>query len=65
MNASNILVPSGTAGRTERSQQLWDATHERMERFLPGFLDEIIPPVVQSEPTPSQVTPEGQEATPK
>ena len=29
--------------RAERQVALWVATHERIERFLPGFLDEIVP----------------------
>jgi len=63
MNASDLLVAQGVPNRTERQQQLWDATHERMERFLPGFLDEIIPPVEQpaSIPTSSQPTSEEQQ----
>lgn len=68
MNASDLLVAQGVPHRSERQQQLWDATHERMERFLPGFLDEIIPPqpVAQSEPIPppSPATNEGQQNTP-
>ncbi|KAF8644147.1 hypothetical protein AX16_008674 [Volvariella volvacea WC 439] len=47
MNAANILVPPPTAEgedtRDERQRTLWTATHERMERFLPGFLAEVIP----------------------
>ncbi|KAG6832717.1 hypothetical protein H0H92_012289 [Tricholoma furcatifolium] len=44
MNAAGILVPpSEPDTRNERQQTLWTATHERMERFLPGFLAEVIP----------------------
>ncbi|THH10280.1 hypothetical protein EW145_g1429 [Phellinidium pouzarii] len=44
MNAMDILVPPCTPDqRSELQKQLWDATHERIERFLPGFLDEIVP----------------------
>ncbi|TFK67907.1 Sec7-domain-containing protein [Pluteus cervinus] len=44
MNAAGLLVPPGTEPdtRDERQRTLWSATHERMERFLPGFLGDII-----------------------
>jgi len=66
MNASDVLVAQGVPNRTERQQQLWDATHERMERFLPGFLEEIIPPEEQPAPTSpsSPRTNEGHSNTP-
>ena len=66
MNASDLLVAQGVPDRTERQRQLWDATHERMERFLPGFLDEIIAPVPQPEPIPppSPATNESPQNTP-
>ncbi|KAG6854955.1 hypothetical protein C0991_009778 [Blastosporella zonata] len=44
MNAAGILVPpSEVDARDERQQTLWTATQERMERFVPGFLIEVIP----------------------
>ncbi|KAG6874307.1 hypothetical protein C0995_001532 [Termitomyces sp. Mi166 len=44
MNAAGILVPpSEPDARDERQRTLWTATQERMERFLPGFLTEVIP----------------------
>lgn len=45
MNAAGILVPpiSDQDGRDERQRTLWTATQERMERFLPGFLADVIP----------------------
>ncbi|KAI0361936.1 Sec7-domain-containing protein [Trametes cingulata] len=45
MNATGLLVPptSPEDTRNERQVALWAATHERVERFLPGFLDDIIP----------------------
>ncbi|KAI5124326.1 hypothetical protein M0805_008933 [Coniferiporia weirii] len=63
MNAMDILVPPCTPEqRNERQRQLWDATHERIERFLPGFLDEIIPSPL---PPPSAVaTPESKADSP-
>ncbi|KAF8078137.1 hypothetical protein FPV67DRAFT_1464319 [Lyophyllum atratum] len=48
MNAVGILVPpSEQDERSERQQTLWTATQERMERFLPGFLGDVIPPSPQ------------------
>jgi len=45
MNAAGILVrPSAEDSRNERQKTLWTATQERMERFLPGFLADVIPP---------------------
>ncbi|KAH8117228.1 Sec7-domain-containing protein [Phellopilus nigrolimitatus] len=56
MNTTDILVPpSANDQRDERQKELWNATHERIERFLPGFLDDVIP----SPPSPpSTVVPE-------
>ncbi|KDR81436.1 hypothetical protein GALMADRAFT_239340 [Galerina marginata CBS 339.88] len=42
MNAVGILVPPGS-DEEELQKTLWLNTHERMERFLPGFLTEVIP----------------------
>ncbi|CAA7267940.1 unnamed protein product [Cyclocybe aegerita] len=42
MNAVGILVPPGS-GQDELQKTLWLNTHERMERFLPGFLTDVIP----------------------
>ena len=49
MNAAQILVPpSAEDQRDARQRGLWTATQERLERFLPGFLAEVIamPPVL-------------------
>jgi len=45
MNAAGILVPPapGNDERDGRQHSLWSATQERMERFLPGFLADVIP----------------------
>jgi golgi-specific brefeldin A-resistance guanine nucleotide exchange factor 1 len=47
MNAAGILVPPATGesedSRYERQVMLWSATYDRMERFLPGFLADVIP----------------------
>lgn len=45
MNAAGILVPPQETDdkQDELHRTLWTATHERMERFLPGFLTDVIP----------------------
>ncbi|KIK98831.1 hypothetical protein PAXRUDRAFT_823441 [Paxillus rubicundulus Ve08.2h10] len=55
MNAASILVPPPGAedGRDEQQRTLWTATQARLERFLPGFLAEVVPtpqPVPAAEP---------------
>lgn len=58
MNATQILVPPSTNDeRSERQRTLWTMTAERMERFLPGFLTEVI-----HVPEISEVTPQPTEA---
>lgn len=42
MNAVGILVPPGP-NQEDLQKTLWSNTHERMERFLPGFLVNVIP----------------------
>jgi brefeldin A-resistance guanine nucleotide exchange factor 1 len=42
MNAVGILVPPGP-NQEDLQKTLWSNTHERMERFLPGFLVDVIP----------------------
>ncbi|KAH7914680.1 hypothetical protein BJ138DRAFT_1056469 [Hygrophoropsis aurantiaca] len=54
MNAARILVPptpSQTDDRDEQQRTLWTATQARLERFLPGFLAEVVP--VPSVPPPT------------
>lgn len=77
MNASDMLVrptPSQPLGNEERDL-LWKETAERLEQFLPGFLDDLIPapttpmpppePVVAEEPAAAAAAPEGPDvATP-
>jgi len=46
MNATGILVPppiDNDDARQDRQRTLWSATYERIEQFLPGFLDDIVP----------------------
>ncbi|KZT03521.1 uncharacterized protein LAESUDRAFT_814616 [Laetiporus sulphureus 93-53] len=43
MNATGLLVPPLEPDeRNERQKSLWVATQERIERFLPGFLIEVL-----------------------
>jgi len=42
MNAVGILIPPGS-NQEDLQKTLWSNTHERMERFLPGFLVDVIP----------------------
>jgi len=43
MNAAELLVPpSEPDSRTDKQQQLWATTEERLERFLPKFLGSVL-----------------------
>lgn len=48
MHSSNLLVPppsaqaGGTDTRTAEQKNLWKASAERIERILPGFLEESV-----------------------
>ena len=45
MNAAQMLVPpSDEDTRTERQKTMWTVTQERIDRFLPGFLAEVVAP---------------------
>ncbi|KAF8606445.1 Sec7-domain-containing protein [Ceratobasidium sp. AG-I] len=45
MNASGLLVPPETPDtRSELQQELWQDTVDKIERFLPGFMEEVFPP---------------------
>jgi golgi-specific brefeldin A-resistance guanine nucleotide exchange factor 1 len=59
MNATDMLVPppptedaAAIDQRSELQRSLWTATEERMERFLPGFLAEIIAVPLPGPPPP-------------
>ncbi|KAH9951281.1 Sec7-domain-containing protein [Amylocystis lapponica] len=45
MNATGLLVPPSDPDelRDSRQKELWAATQERIERFLPGFLADVVP----------------------
>ena len=45
MNATGMLVRAESSDeRTPAQKDLWTSTAEKLEKFLPGFLDELIPP---------------------
>ncbi|KZT56706.1 Sec7-domain-containing protein [Calocera cornea HHB12733] len=49
LHAAGVLVPPWEQ-QNAHAQQLWDTTQQRMDRFLPSFLDELIP----APPPPAQ-----------
>lgn len=58
MNATGSLVPPPPGDedtRDKRQVALWAATHERIERFLPGLLADVLPSLPS--PPPSATTP--------
>ena len=44
MNAAGILVPppADEDNRDEQQRTMWTATQGRLERFMPGFLAEVV-----------------------
>lgn len=47
MHSSGILLPppreaGATDERTEEQRKLWDASSEKIERILPGFLGDVV-----------------------
>ncbi|KAF9452840.1 Sec7-like domain is implicated in guanine nucleotide exchange function [Macrolepiota fuliginosa MF-IS2] len=60
MNATGILVPPPedreADTREDQQRTLWSATHERIERFLPRFLNDVIVPP-PSQPVSIPATP--------
>jgi brefeldin A-resistance guanine nucleotide exchange factor 1 len=61
MSATGILVPppadGDQDGREDSQRRLWSATYERIERFLPGFLNDIIPLQATATSAPAPATP--------
>lgn len=52
MYSSQLLVPppaSGPDARTREQQDVWEASAPRIERMVPGFLDEALAPVPEPE----------------
>lgn len=65
MNAAGMLVPHPPTTedtRSEQQRQLWEVTRERMEKFLPGLLESVVPaPEPESQPVPQTQTQPGTE----
>jgi len=59
MHSSGLLVPPPAEGgdkRTGEQKELWAHSAGRIERILPGFLGEAIPPTKgEAEVLPSQI----------
>jgi golgi-specific brefeldin A-resistance guanine nucleotide exchange factor 1 len=54
MQASGALIPPQIPeDRSEELRTRWDLTLEQMDRFLPGFLFEVIPSPVADASEPS------------
>ena len=44
LQAADVLVPpSAEDRRTDAQKAFWKATHDRIEKFIPGFLEDVIP----------------------
>ncbi|SPO22511.1 related to golgi-specific brefeldin a-resistance guanine nucleotide exchange factor 1 [Ustilago trichophora] len=48
MSTSQLLAPSSQGERSEVQKQLFDLTHDRLQQFLPGLVDEVFGPPIQS-----------------
>ena len=56
MNAADILVPPSQEDQRDEQRALWTATQARLDRFLPGFLTEVIPTPEMRPSTPVVVS---------
>lgn len=55
MASGGYLVPPQNDGeRTEQQGQIWSATWERLENFLPGLMPELFPGAGKEAPPPKQ-----------
>lgn len=59
MNGAGLLVQPVGSGEGEdevqrRSRELWEQTEKRLERFLPGLMGELFPPLPSPPPPPPQ-----------
>jgi len=64
MQSAGILVPPTVAERSdprdEPNRLLWQITHDKIEQFMPGFIESVIPPppvTVVPSTGPSAITP--------
>ncbi|BEJ15721.1 hypothetical protein CspHIS471_0503260 [Cutaneotrichosporon sp. HIS471] len=60
MYSSQLLIPPPPVGqadtRTREQQELWAASAPRIERMIPGFLDDALAPVPEPPRSPSKPT---------
>jgi len=62
MQASDILVtPNEFASEDDIRHSLWDGTLDRMDAFLPGFMDEVFPPPPSPLPVQSPIPPDSKD----
>ncbi|KAJ1032666.1 hypothetical protein NDA16_000689 [Ustilago loliicola] len=56
MSTSQLLAPPNGGERTVSQAQLFDLTYDRLQRFLPGLVEEVFPPAapVAAEPATEQ-----------
>lgn len=57
LNSAQLLVPPPTSGddtRTDLQREIWDKSHLRIGKILPGFLEDF---VAQPVPTSASVLP--------
>ena len=54
MHAAGMLLPPSAEehGDSRDERQLWHITHDKIEQFIPGFIESVIP---LSSPVPSSV----------
>ncbi len=68
MSTSNLLAPPNVVERTELQKQLFDLTHDRLQRFLPGLVEEVfgspaqLAPAAEAQQTPAEPSAEPQQA---
>jgi len=55
MHAAGILAVEHGDTRDELQRQLWHVTHDKIERFMPGFMESVIP--LSSATVPSSIEP--------
>lgn len=68
MNSAQLLVPppNGQDSRSDLQKELWEKSHLRIGKILPGFLEDFVAQSAQSEPVvptsavPSAVSSSGQ-----
>ncbi|SPO21706.1 related to golgi-specific brefeldin a-resistance guanine nucleotide exchange factor 1 [Ustilago trichophora] len=66
MSTSQLLAPPSEAERSEVQKELFDLTHDRLQQFLPGLVDEVFgSPVQPAAPRVDASATEQTEAAPR